>query len=326
MDFSLIVPCYNEADNLPLFFSTATACLDASELSYEIVFVNDGSSDGSERLLREFAEQHDDIKVICFSRNFGKEPAIYAGLKHAEGDVLCIIDADMQQEPATALEMYRQLTSHPDYDCVAAVQVQRREGFMVRHLKKHFYRILQRANGDGVIPNASDFRVFKRIVGEALLQMPEYHRFSKGMFAWVGFRTLEFPYTPNPRHAGESKWRVRDLFAYALEGIISFTTLPLTMAAYLGFAASIIAMIYLVRVLLEKLIRGIPVPGYPTLVSIILLLGGLQLFVLGVMGEYLGRDYIEGKHRPVYIERDYLTSANLREDANERVQEDPARY
>lgn len=314
MDFSLIIPCYNEEENLPYFFSTLTECFDMSGLDYEMIFVNDGSTDGSSKILRDFPREHAGVKVIGFSRNFGKEAAIYAGLGRAEGDAVCIIDSDMQQDPATALEMYRFLMEHPDYDCVAACQETRKESAMLRHWKKRFYKIFQRLHSGEVIEDASDFRVFRRSVVDALLSMPEYYRFSKGLFAWVGFNTYPYPYTPSPRFAGNTKWRVRDLFKYALNGLISFTTFPLRIAAYLGFIAALVAGIYLVVIVCEKIFAHTPVPGYPTLVGLILLIGGIQLLVLGIMGEYLARDYIEGKHRPIFIEKEYLSSPPEKDD------------
>lgn len=308
MDFSLIVPCYNEEGNLPVFFSTLTGCFDMTGLSYEMIFVNDGSKDSTPEILRDFTRRHSDVKVISFSRNFGKEAAIYAGLGRASGDVCCIIDSDMQQDPGTALEMYQYLIEHPEYDCVAACQENRKESAMLRHWKKKFYNIFKRIHSGDVIANASDFRVFRRNVAEALLSMPEYYRFSKGMFAWVGFSTYAFPYTPSPRFAGDTKWRVRDLFSYAFNGLISFTTFPLKIATYIGFFSALAAGIYLIVVILEKAIAHTPVPGYPTLVGLILLIGGIQLLVLGIMGEYIARDYIEGKHRPIFVEKEYLAS------------------
>jgi glycosyltransferase involved in cell wall biosynthesis len=329
MDLSLVVPCYNEEANLPMFFTHATDVFDAAGIQYEFVFIDDGSTDRTERVLRDFTWLHENVKVVCFSRNFGKESAIYAGLEHATGEAICIIDADLQQDPATALEMYRVLMENPNADCVAAVQTERKEGVLLRWLKRRFYAIFRHVSNGRSIPDASDFRVFRHAVGQALLKMPEYYRFSKGLFAWVGFNTVEFPYSPAERHSGKTKWSTHELFSYAINGITSFTTFPLTVATYIGFFASLGSLIYLIVVLLEKLIMDIPVPGYPTLVSLILLLGGLQLFVLGIMGVYLGRDYIEGKRRPIYIERDYVTSDDILEKdeshqahVNERVETD----
>ncbi len=258
------------------------------------------------------------VKAIELSRNFGKEAAMLAGLEAATGQMLGFIDADMQQDPATSFQMFAYLQEHPETDCVAAVQEERHEGAVLRWFKRHFYRAFN-AVGDVELPaNASDFRVFRRNVADALMSMPEYFRFSKGLFAWVGFRTHTISYRPAKRHAGSTSWSFRKLFGYAMSGIVSFTTWPLRLILYLGFLTSLISVIYLVVVLVEYLAVGIDVPGYPTLLCIILLFAGVVMLALGIFGEYLGRIYIEGKRRPVYITRQTITreSANAPDPAN----------
>lgn len=311
-DLTLVVPCYNEVDNIPLFYRTATECFDEAGVALEIVFVNDGSQDGTAALLRRIVEQargKHAVQAITFSRNFGKEAALYAGLETVNGKCVCFIDADMQQTPQDALRMYKLLQEHPEHDCVAACQVDRKEGFVLKLFKQAFYRTFNGISDDIAIPaNVSDFRVFRRSVADALLKLPEKERFSKGLFAWVGFSTLEVPYEPEERASGKSKWSFRKLFHYAMTGIVGFTTWPLKIAIYLGLLSSVGAVAYLIVVLGEYALRGNDVPGYPTLACLILLFGGLQLFVLGIIGEYLARDYIENKHRPIYLAKERLTS------------------
>ena len=280
-DLTLVVPCYNEADNIPLFYKTATECFENAGVKLEIVFVNDGSQDGSAQLLRrvvETARGRHAVQAVTFSRNFGKESALYAGMQAARGGAICLIDADMQQTPADALRMYRLLMESPDVDCVAACQVQRKEGFVLKLFKRAFYRTFNGMADDISIPaNVSDFRVFRRSVRDALLALPERERFSK-------------------------------LFRYAATGIFGFTTWPLKVAIWIGSLCAVAAVVYLLAVLGEYVLYGTNVPGYPTLACLILLFGGLQLAVLGVIGEYLGRDYIENKRRPIYLAKEHLDS------------------
>ena len=311
-DLTLVLPCYNEADNIPLFYKTATECFENAGVKLEIVFVNDGSQDGSAQLLRrvvETARGRHTVQAVTFSRNFGKESALYAGMQAARGGAICLIDADMQQTPADALRMYRLLMESPDVDCVAACQVERKEGFVLKLFKRAFYRTFNGMADDIAIPaNVSDFRVFRRSVRDALLALPERERFSKGLFAWIGFNTLEVPYEAEQRAAGKSKWSFRKLFRYAATGIFGFTTWPLKVAIWIGSLCAAGAVLYLLAVLGEYVLYGTNVPGYPTLACLILLFGGLQLAVLGVIGEYLGRDYIENKRRPIYLAKEHLDS------------------
>ena len=311
-DLTLVVPCYNEVDNIPLFYKTATECFDKAGVVLEIVFVNDGSQDGTTQLLRRVVEQargKHAVQAVNFSRNFGKEAALYAGMEAARGANICLIDADMQQTPADALRMYRLLEKNPEVDCVAACQVERKEGFVLKLFKRAFYRTFNGMADDISIPaNVSDFRVFRRPVRDALLALPERERFSKGLFAWIGFNTLEVPYEAEQRASGKSKWSFKKLFHYAATGIFGFTTWPLKIAIWLGSLCSLAAVIYLISVLGEYVLYGTNAPGYPTLACLILLFGGLQLAVLGVIGEYLGRDYIENKRRPIYLAKEHLDS------------------
>jgi len=305
MDLSFIVPCYNEELCLEAFHTAATeAFASAGITSYELLFIDDGSSDGTLRVIKGLAARDPHISFVSFSRNFGKESAIFAGLEHASGDTLCIIDADLQQLPSTALDMYRYLLDHPEYDVVAAYQQERHENRFMRFCKRRFYRMFNHS-GEMEIPlDMSDFRVFRRSVAVALQSLPETMRFSKGLFAWVGFNTYAYPYVASERTAGSSKWSFRKLMAYALDGIISFSTMPLRFAIYIGVLMALIALVYLIYNLIEVLVRGIITPGFPTLICVVLLLGGLILSVLGIIGEYIARIYLEGKHRPIYLARE----------------------
>ena len=307
MKLSLVVPCYNEEENIRDFYNAARQVLEAEDYEYELVFVNDGSRDRTqEELEKVFALRESNVIVETFSRNFGKEAAIYAGFQKATGDFITVIDADLQQRPETVVKMVKLLQDNEEFDCVAAYQEKRQEGRVVSKLKDLFYRLINRTSEIEFYPGASDFRTFRRPVVDAILSLPEYHRFSKGIFSWVGFNTCYIPYTAEKRNAGETKWSISKLFKYAVEGFISYTTFPLKIATGLGLFTSLCAIIYLFVVVIQKLCVGNPVPGYPTIVVLILLLGGIQLTILGIIGEYLARMYIQEKHRPIYIEKKLL--------------------
>ncbi len=311
-DLSFVVPCYNEVDNVRLFEKRAFSCFDEAGVSLEIVFVNDGSEDGTGELLREVVAETcaaHPVQAVSFSRNFGKEAALYAGMEVARGKCVCLIDADLQQTPEDALRMYRLLVEKPEYDVVAACQMRRRENFMMKLFKHAFYSAFNGVcHGMSIPANVSDFRVFRRSVADALLSLPEGQRFSKGLFAWIGFNTLEVPYEPDARANGTSKWSVRSLFRYAANGILDFTTWPLKVAVWLGLITSLCGFAYLLVIIFKYALCGTDVPGFPTLACLILLFGGLQLTVLGVIGEYLARSYIEGKRRPLYIAKEHLSN------------------
>jgi len=308
MKLSLVVPCYNEEGNVEKFFSEVKRVFDGKVNDYEFVFVNDGSKDKTlvnlKKLYNEQKDSH--IQVLSFSRNFGKESAIYAGLNHAKGDMVCLIDADLQQRPEVVLEMLDVMNSNEDLDCVTAYQDERKESKLMTSLKSMFYKIINGIAEVRFVNGASDFRLMKRAMVDAILEMTEYHRFSKGIFSWVGFNTEYIPYTVEERESGESKWGFRKLLKYAFEGIVSFTTFPLKLSAYVGFLSSIVSIIYLIVVVVQKLAFGIDVPGYATIVVLVLLLGGLQLFSLGILGEYLSKIYVQVKNRPVYILKEHL--------------------
>ncbi len=309
MLLSFVVPCYNEEDNVALFYSEAVRVVREKTDDFELIFINDGSKDGTLKKLKEIAANSDAcVKVVNFSRNFGKEAGIYAGLHHASGEYTCIIDADMQQRPEVAMEMLDFLQKNPDYDCVAAYQKDRREGKLLTFYKNAFYKLINRMSEVEFVSGASDFRMMNRKMVDAVLSMSEYYRFSKGLFSFVGFNTHYMPYDVQQRANGTSKWSFWKLFQYAVEGIVSFSTAPLRLTTVLGLIFSGISFLYLLVVVLQKLIVGIEIAGYPTLVALILLLGGIQLLALGIIGEYLARNYVETKRRPVYIVRDVIES------------------
>ena len=307
MKLSLIVPCYNEAENIELFQSETIKAFCGCSYSYEIIFVDDGSKDATLHQLKKiYAGGKCPMKVISFSRNFGKESAIYAGLQHASGEYVSLIDADLQQRPEIVREMVSFLDSNPDYDMVAAYQDRRNEGKVLSFFKKSFYKIINQLSDVALQPDASDFRTFRRSVRDSILELGEYHRFSKGIFAWVGYNTKFIPYTACARAHGATKWSFGKLLNYAIEGIIGFSTAPLRLATWLGGATGIIAALYLVVVLLQKLIWGINVPGYATIVLLILFFASVQLFCIGIIGEYVGRSFEQSKNRPIYIAKEII--------------------
>ena len=306
MQLSLIVPCYNEQDNVEAFHDACRAAFDGRIASYELIFVNDGSRDDTWARLTALQEKTDvPVKLIDLSRNFGKEAAMYAGMQRAEGEFVTVIDADLQQPPEKALEMVRFLEANPDFDAVAAYQDARREGRFTALCKKLFYHVIDAACDIPFKADASDFRTLRRGVVQAILSMGEYHRFSKGIFSWVGFRTHYLPYTVQPRHAGKTSWSFVKLCRYAVEGIVSFSTFPLRIATVTGALMAFMSLIYILIVVIKKLAYGIAVPGYATIVVLILFTGGLQMIMLGIIGQYIARIYIQSKQRPIYIAREY---------------------
>lgn len=307
MKLSLVVPCYNEAENVAAFQDAVIQAFDGCGYDYELVFVDDGSRDATLHELRKLHKaQLCPVKVVSFSRNFGKEAALYAGLKHTTGDYVSLIDADLQQRPEIVRNMVSILEEKPEYDVVAAYQDRRGEGKVLSFFKKSFYAIINKLSDINLRSDASDFRTFRRSVADSIISMGEYHRFTKGIFAWVGYNTHFIPYVAEERAAGTSKWNFWSLTNYAIEGIIGYSTKPLRIATFLGGFTAFIALIYLVIVILQKLIVGIDIPGYATIIVLILLLGGMQLFCIGIIGEYVGRTFEQSKDRPVYIAKEIL--------------------
>lgn len=307
MKLSLVVPCYNEAENVALFQDAVIQAFDNCGYDYEIVYIDDGSSDGTLIELRKlFKTQRCPVKVVSFSRNFGKEAGLYAGLKHACGEYISLIDADLQQRPEIVRDMVQILDTQSEYDIVAAYQDRRGEGKILSFFKKSFYNLSNRLTNINLKADASDFRTFRRCVAESILSLKEYHRFSKGIFAWVGYNTCFIPYTACERAAGVTKWNFRKLFNYAIDGIIGYSTTPLRISTLLGSLTAVAAFIYLIIVILQKLITGIDIPGYATQIVLILFLGSMQLFCIGIIGEYVGRIFEQSKDRPIYIAKEVL--------------------
>ena len=308
MKLSLVVPCYNVAENVSMFQDAVISAFEGCNYDYEIVYVNDGSRDATLHNLKKlFQAQRCPVKVVSFSRNFGKEAGIYAGMAQASGEYISLIDADLQQRPEIVRDMVKILDEQPEYDVVAAYQDRRGEGKVLSWFKKSFYSLINRLSNVKLKSDASDFRTFRRSVRDSILDLAEYHRFSKGIFAWVGYNTCFIPYTACERVAGETKWNFRKLFNYAVDGIIGYSTAPLRLATYLGSLTAFSAIIYLIIVVLQKLIAGIDVPGFATIIVLILLLGSMQLICIGIIGEYVGRTFEQSKNRPVYIAKEILT-------------------
>ena len=308
MKLSLVVPCYNEEGSVALFQDAVISAFADCGYDYEIVFVNDGSRDNTLFQLKKlFSAQKCPVKVVSFSRNFGKESAIYAGMQQACGEYVSLIDADLQQRPEIVRDMVQILEEKPEYDVVAAYQDRRGEGKVLSFFKKSFYSIINRLSNVKLHPDASDFRTFRRCVAENIIDLAEYHRFSKGIFAWVGYETCFIPYTACERVAGTTKWSFRKLLNYAIDGIIGYSTAPLRLATCLGGLTAISAVLYLCWVVIEKLFLGIDVPGYATIIVLILALGAMQLLCIGIIGEDVGRTFEQSKDRPIYIAKEILT-------------------
>ena len=308
---SLVVPCYNEGENVIPFHEAVLNAFRDCGYAIEIVYVDDGSRDATLHNLKKiYARQDCPVKIISFSRNFGKEAGIYAGLQHASGDYISLIDADLQQRPEIVRDMVQMLEEQPAYDIVAAYQDRRNEGKVLSFFKKSFYSIINSLSKVPLQADASDFRTFRRSVRDSILELGEYHRFSKGIFAWVGYNTLFIPYTACPRQNGSTKWSFWKLLNYAMEGIVGFSTAPLRLATILGSATGVAALIYLICVILEKLIKGIAVPGYATIIVLLLFYSSMQLFCIGIIGEYVGRNFEQSKNRPIYIAKEVIGEEN----------------
>ena len=308
MDISFIVPCYNEENNIELFFSETEKTFNSTGYTYEYVFINDGSRDQTRQTLKKLFENNSEsnITVVNFSRNFGKESAIYAGLKNCNGDNICIIDADLQQHPSVALKMYKELVNHSEYDCICAYQKHRHENKIMSSIKSVFYKLINKIAETEFQNGASDFRFFRSKVKDAILLMNEYHRFSKGIFSWVGFNVHYVEYEALERHSGESKWGAIKLFKYAIDGIVAFSTAPLKIATVVGIASTIFSIIYFIVTLIRKFTSNINVDGFTQLALIIAFFSGIILFTLGIVGEYIAKIYQQVKNRPIYITDEIL--------------------
>lgn len=298
---TIIVPCFNEQEVLEQFHMKLTETLSGiTDCDFRFLFVNDGSRDGTLKILRELSREDPAVSYISFSRNFGKEAAMLAGLDHAEGDAVILMDADLQHPPELIPEMLSWWRK--GYDDVAAKRADRKdEGLFKRTVTNAFYTLLQKSSRTEIQRNVGDFRLLDRRCVAALRLMREGERYTKGMFTWVGYRKKEIPFHVQPRAAGKTTWNYWSLVNLALEGITSFTTAPLRIASMFGILVSLIATLYMLYVFFRALFFGDPVAGYPTLLTVMLFLGGVQLLSLGIIGEYLGRVFNESKHRPLYL-------------------------
>lgn len=306
MKLSLVVPCFNEEESIENFYCEVSKVFSGKISDYEFVFVNDGSKDKTPAMLKNIYGQSNRVKVISFSRNFGKEAAIYAGLNNASGDYTCVIDADLQQHPEVVLEMMGILDNDPSIDCVAAYQGERKESKPLIFFKDKFYKIINKISEVEFYPGASDFRLMRRPMLEAVLEMSEYHRFSKGLFSFVGFNTKYIPYEVQERAAGSSKWSFFKLLKYAIEGIVGYTTTPLRLATFAGIGCIIASILYLIIALIVGACVG-KITAIIAIITLILLLGGMQFLFIGIVGEYLARTYMQVKGRPVYITKEVLS-------------------
>ena len=300
---SIVVPCYNEEETILSFYQEVMKIKEQMPpLNFEFIFVNDGSSDNTLKQLK-ILENKDpkQVKYLSFSRNFGKEAALYAGLKHATGDLITVMDADLQDPPSLLPEMYRLMTEQ-NYDCIGTRRKNREGEPKIRSFfAKKFYKIINKISDVQIVDGARDFRLMTRQMVDAILELQEYNRFSKGLFSWVGFDTFYLEYENVERQEGKSSWSFGQLFMYSLDGIIAFSEFPLIISAVVGMLSFILAIIALIFIVVRALIFGDPTSGWPSLVCIILALGGLQLFCLGILGQYLGKTFLETKKRPIYI-------------------------
>lgn len=301
---SIIVPCYNEEEALPYFYEEMTKVLSSLDADYEICLVNDGSKDNTLQVMKQLSEKDKHITYLSFSRNFGKESAMYAGICNADGDYIGFIDADLQHPPILIKEMLEALKSG-EYDCAACRRADRKGDSKIRTwFARKFYKIINMISDAQMVDGAGDYRLMKREMAEAIISMSEYNRFSKGIFSWVGFKTYWIEYENVERVAGTTSWSFWGLVKYAIDGIVNFSNAPLDLASFFGLITTAFAFIYLIFIVIKYALFGDPVQGWPTLICVILLMGGIQLFALGIIGQYIGKTYMEVKNRPHYIVSD----------------------
>lgn len=299
---SLIIPCYNEEESLIFLYK---ALCDVTKImkdqNFEFIFVDDGSTDNTIKVIKEFSNKDERVRYISFSRNFGKEAAMYAGLEASKGDFVAIMDADMQDPPSLLPEMYAYI-ENGEYDSVATRRITRDGEPLIRSFfARQFYKIINKISNADIVDGARDFRLMSRQVVDAILSLKEYNRFSKGIYGWVGFKTKWIPFKNIERVAGETKWSFWKLFIYSLEGIIAFSTKPLAIASILGILLCVVSFLFIMHTIIKTIIFKNPVNGWPSLVCIILFVSGIQLFCMGIIGEYLSKAYLETKARPIYI-------------------------
>lgn len=303
MKISVVVPCYNEQESILLFYEEINKVSVKMEQEFEFVFVNDGSSDNTLDCMKALSKKDARVKYISFSRNFGKEAAIHAGFSKADGDYVVMMDADLQDPPSLLPEMLTYMEE--GYDSVATRRVTRKGEPPIRSFfARMFYKIINKISNVDIVDGARDYRLMTAQMKDAILAMPEYNRFSKGIFGWVGFRTKWLEYENVERVAGETKWNFWKLFLYSIEGIIAFSTAPLVLSSVFGMLFCILSFAFIVFIIVRTLLFGDPVAGWPSLVCIMFFIGGIQLFCHGITGQYLSKTYMETKNRPKYIIKD----------------------
>ena len=298
---SIIIPCYNEEDSIPLIYNELKKVSNNMKYDFEFIFVNDGSIDNSLSVLKKLSAKDKQVKYIHFSRNFGKEAAMYAGLSKSKGDYVTIMDADLQDPPSLLPEMLR-LIKEEGYDSVGTRRVSRKGEPKIRSFfARKFYKIINKLSKIEMVDGARDYRLMTRQMVNSILELKEYNRYSKGLFSFVGFNTYWLEYENVERVAGETKWSFWGLVKYAIEGIVAFSTLPLSIASLMGFIFCFVSFILIIIIIIKTLIFGDPTSGWPSLVCIIFFVSGIQLFCLGIIGKYLSKTYLETKNRPIFI-------------------------
>ena len=297
---SVIVSCYNEEESLPLFYKEIDKLSKKMDTDFEFIFVNDGSVDNTLKILKDLSSKDERVKYVSFSRNFGKEAAMYAGLKHSTGNLVTLMDADLQDPPHMLIKMYEEIQN--GYDQVGTRRVDRKGEPVIRSFfARKFYKLINKMSKVEMVDGARDYRLMKREVVDAIISLGEYNRYSKGLFSFVGFKTKWLEYENTKRVAGETKWSFWKLFKYAIDGIVAFTTVPLSISTILGIIMCLISFIAIVVIIIKTLIFGDPVGGWPSMACIVLLVGGINLFCIGIIGMYFSRTYLEVKKRPIYI-------------------------
>ena len=302
---TVIVPCFNEQDALPIYYKEMCRVMHKMpEVEIEMLFVDDGSTDRTLSVMKDLNSLDKKCKYLSFSRNFGKEAAIYAGLKNATGDYVAIMDVDLQDPPELLPQMY-QILEEGEYDNVATKRSTRKGEPVIRSfLSETFYKCINKISKTEIVSGARDYRLMNRRTVDAVLEMSEYNRFSKGIFEWVGFRTKWLEFENVERSAGETKWSIRKLFTYSLEGIMGFSVAPLSFASVIGLLFCVLSFLMVIVIVVRTLVWGDPVAGWPSLVCIVFMVGGVQLLCTGIVGQYLAKTYLETKHRPIYILKD----------------------
>lgn len=299
---SVIVPCFNEEETIHYFYQAMEKVRIKMNEEFEYIFVNDGSKDSTLSILRSLSVQDRSVRYLSFSRNFGKEAALFAGLEAANGQLVTVMDADLQDPPEMLMEMKQMLDDNSDLDCVGTRRVSRDGEPLIRSFfATLFYKLMNKISQVEVVDGARDFRLMRRHMVDAILSVSEYNRFSKGLFAWVGFKTEYLPYKNVERVAGETSWSLWNLLSYSIEGIINFSDTPLNIASYTGFFTFLLSLVLMVFVVIKTLVFGDPTIGWPSTICIILFLGGLQLMTIGILGKYLAKIFLETKKRPIYI-------------------------